>query len=150
MIISQDSPSVGKQLNIHAMQFWTDLIMKSNSKPYINLEIFLDYVQTVFLPNLASRRRLDALAEEKAVFLTHNCLSHIANDMIAFLTEARVRVITFAPDTAHNSDPSSLWRHYVWCSQMAYKIGIAFRRRESDRWIQNEGVSRLQTNNSGI
>jgi hypothetical protein len=35
------------------------LIMKSNAKPDVRAEIFLDYAQTVFLPNLAEVRRLD-------------------------------------------------------------------------------------------
>jgi hypothetical protein len=70
----------------------TDLIMKSNAKSYISPEIFLDYIQTVLLPNLAELRRLDELdeldelnelnemnefAEEMAVLLMDNCPSHI-------------------------------------------------------------------------
>jgi hypothetical protein len=38
--------------------------MKLNAKPYINAEIFLDYVQTLFLLNIAELRRLDDVAEE--------------------------------------------------------------------------------------
>jgi hypothetical protein len=53
------------------------LITKSNAKPYINAEIFLDYVQTVFLLGLAELWRLDEFAEEIAVLLMDNCPSHI-------------------------------------------------------------------------
>jgi hypothetical protein len=108
MITLQDSPWVRKQLNIHPVRFGTDPILKSNSKPYINAESFLDYVQTVFLPNLAQLRRLDEFAEAMAVLLTDNCLSHITSDMIALLPDARGHVMTFARHTAHNSDLSSL------------------------------------------
>jgi hypothetical protein len=45
----------------------TDLIIKSNAKPDINAEIFLDDVQTVFLPDLGELRGLDEFAEEMAV-----------------------------------------------------------------------------------
>jgi hypothetical protein len=73
----QDSLSVREQLNKHDVRFETDLIMKSNAKPYINAEIFLDDVQTVFLPNLAEPRRLDEFAGEMAVLLMNNCAGDI-------------------------------------------------------------------------
>jgi hypothetical protein len=37
-------------------------------KPSINAEIFLDYVQTVFLPHVAELRRLEEFGEEMIVF----------------------------------------------------------------------------------
>jgi hypothetical protein len=77
-IASQDSPSDREQLKKHDVRFRTDLIMKSNAKRYISAEIFLDYVQTVFLSNLAELRRLDEFAEEMAVLLMDNCPSHIS------------------------------------------------------------------------
>jgi hypothetical protein len=40
---------------------------------------------------------LDQFAEEMAVLLMDSCPSHIAGDMIDFLAEACVRVMTFAP-----------------------------------------------------
>jgi hypothetical protein len=110
-----------------------DLIMKSNAKPYMNAGIFLDDVQAVLLPNLAELQRLDESAEEMAVVLRENCRSYITSDVIARLAEARVHVIPFAPHTIYSSDFSSPRRGPVWCSQMAYKIRIAFRRRKIDR-----------------
>jgi hypothetical protein len=62
--------------------------MKSNTKPYISAEIFVDYVQTVLLLNLAELRRLDEFSEEMAVLLVDNCPSHITTDIIHLLTEA--------------------------------------------------------------
>jgi hypothetical protein len=53
----------------------------------------------VFLPNLAELRTLDQFADEPAVLLMDNCSSHIINDVLDLLTEARVRVITFAHTT---------------------------------------------------
>jgi hypothetical protein len=73
--------------------------MKVHPKPYVNAEIFVDYIKTVFLPNLAEPRNLDALAEEDAVLSMDNCPSHVTREVIGILTEARVRVITFAPHT---------------------------------------------------
>jgi hypothetical protein len=127
----------------------TALIMTSNAKPEINAEIFLDSVQIVFLPILAELRRLDEFAKEITVLLMDNCPSHIANDVIALLTEARVRVITFAPHATHNSDLSSPQRDPVWYSQPTAKIRIGFPRRENDHYIYRDVISRLQTNDGG-
>jgi hypothetical protein len=96
MIMLQDSASVREQLMIHDIHFRTDLVLKSNRKPYINTEIFLDYIQTVFLPDLAELRMLDAFTTEISVLLMDNCSSYVTSDVIGLLTQARVRVITFA------------------------------------------------------
>jgi hypothetical protein len=77
IITSQDSPSVREKLKKHGVEFGTDLIMKSNAKPYINVEIFLDYVRTVLIPKLGELRRLVEFAEEMPVLLMDNCSSHI-------------------------------------------------------------------------
>jgi hypothetical protein len=61
------------------------MIMKSNAKPYINAEIFLDSVQTVFRPRLAELRRLDEFAEEMAVLLYDYCPSDITTDVMRLL-----------------------------------------------------------------
>jgi hypothetical protein len=65
----------------------------------MNAEIFLDETQTVFLPTLTELRTLNEFAEEFAVLLMDNCSSHVTPDVIGLLTEARIRVITFAPHT---------------------------------------------------
>jgi hypothetical protein len=44
---------------------------------------------------------LGAFAAEEAVLLKDNCLAPVTDDAIRLLTEARVRVITFAPYTTH-------------------------------------------------
>jgi hypothetical protein len=73
--------------------------LKSNSKPDINVEIYLGYIRTVFLPNLAEIRTLDQFAEEIGVLLMDTYASHVTDDVIHLLTEARVRVMTFALNT---------------------------------------------------
>jgi hypothetical protein len=78
IITSLDSLSARGQIEKHGVRFRTDLITKSNAKPYINAEIFLDHVQTMFLSNLAELRRWDEFAEEMAVLLMDNCPSHVA------------------------------------------------------------------------
>jgi hypothetical protein len=94
MMRLRDFPLVREQLKKPDVRFGTDLVMKSNAQPHINAEIFLEYVQTVLLSNRAKLRRMDGFAEEMAVLLMDNGLSHISSDVIALFN-----VITFAPHT---------------------------------------------------
>jgi hypothetical protein len=99
VVTSQGSAVVREQLKKHGVRFGVDLVMKVRPKPYVNAKIFLDYIKTVFLPNLAELRHLEEFAEEDAVLLLDNCPSHVTRGVIGILTDARVRVITFAPHT---------------------------------------------------
>jgi hypothetical protein len=90
---------VQERLRKDGARFSTYFISRSNPNLYINAEIFLDSIRTVFLPNLAELRTLDEFAEETGVLLMDNYPSHVIDDIIGLLTEARVRVITFAPHT---------------------------------------------------
>jgi hypothetical protein len=104
IITSQAPTSVQERLKKEGVRFGTDFVFRSNPKPYINTESFLDSIRTVFLHNLAELRTLDGFTEETGVLLMDNCPSHVmschvTDDIIGLLTEARVRVVTFAPHT---------------------------------------------------
>jgi hypothetical protein len=45
----------------------TDFILKSRAEPYINAEIFEEYIRTVFLPNLDELRSLEEFAAEDPI-----------------------------------------------------------------------------------
>jgi hypothetical protein len=53
----------------------------------------------VFLPCLVRLRDLERFAEEVLVLLMDNWLSHVTDDVVRLLTEAGVRVMTFASHT---------------------------------------------------
>jgi hypothetical protein len=99
IITSQVLTSVQERLKKEGVRFGKDFVLRSNPSPYINAEIFLDYIRTVFLPNLAELRTLDGFAEETGVLLMDNCPNHVTDHSIGLLTEARVRIITFAQHT---------------------------------------------------
>jgi hypothetical protein len=99
IITSKATTLVKERLKKKGVRFGTDFVSTSNPSPYINVKIFLDYIQTVFLPNLAEFRRLDGFAEETGVLLMDNCPSPVTDHLIGLLTEARVRVIIVAPHT---------------------------------------------------
>jgi hypothetical protein len=71
--------------------------MKSNSRPYLNAEIFLDYIRSVFLLYGIGLRSLTGLVAEDAVSLIDYYSADITDNEIHLLTTARVHIITFAP-----------------------------------------------------
>jgi hypothetical protein len=77
LITSQAPASVQERLKKEGVRFGTDFVLRSNPSRYINAEIFLDSIWTVFLPNLAELRTLDAFTEETGVSLMDNCPSHV-------------------------------------------------------------------------
>jgi hypothetical protein len=99
IVISQNSPTVQEQLKKQSVPVGRDMILQLNQKPYIHADIFLDYMRTVFLPYLDALRGLAVFAQEIVVLLMDNCSAHVSDGVIRILTDARVRVITFAPHT---------------------------------------------------
>jgi hypothetical protein len=79
------------------------MILTSNHRPHVNAAIFLDYMRTVFVSHLVGPRDLAEFAAEHRVSLTNDCSAHVTDDVIRLLTEARMRVITFAPHTTQIS-----------------------------------------------
>jgi hypothetical protein len=90
---------VQEHLKKQNVRFGRDFTSKCNQKPYVNVGSFLDNIRTIFLSYLDTLRGLAVFAEEVAVLLMDNCSAHVSNDVIHILTEAKVRVITFAPRT---------------------------------------------------
>jgi hypothetical protein len=99
IVTSQDSPVVREQLKKRGVRCGTDVILKCHSKPYINSEIFEQYLRTVFLPNLNELRALEQFGDEEAVLMMDNCPSHVTDVILTLLRDAKVRVITWPPHT---------------------------------------------------
>jgi hypothetical protein len=114
--------SVQERLKKESVRFGTDFVSRSNPSRYIKAEIFLDYIRTVFLPNLAELRKLDAFTEETVVLLMDNCPSHVIDDIIAVLTEARVRVTTFVPYTTQIFQVLDVTLFGVLKRRLGYKL----------------------------
>jgi hypothetical protein len=96
---SYDSVSVREQLKKYGFRFGTYLVSRSNTVPHINVEIVRNSIRAVLLVTLAEFCVLDESAEEITVLLMDNHSNHISSAVIGLLSEARVRIITFAPDT---------------------------------------------------
>jgi hypothetical protein len=81
-VASQDPMLAQERLKKEGVRFSTDFVLRSNPNRYINAEIFLDHIRTVFLPNLAELQTFDGFAEETGVLLMDNCPSHVMSLMI--------------------------------------------------------------------
>jgi hypothetical protein len=90
IVTSQDSSRVREQLRTHSMRFGTDLILKQRAKAYVNGEIILEYIRRVFLLSLNELRSLKEFADEDAVVLMENCSSHVGDEVLNLLLDARV------------------------------------------------------------
>jgi hypothetical protein len=99
ILTSQNSSTVQEHLHQQGVRFGSDFALKFNQRPYFNAGIFLDYIRTVFLPYVDTFRGRAVLAQELAVWLMTQCLADGSDEVIRILTEARERVISFAPYT---------------------------------------------------
>jgi hypothetical protein len=98
-VTSQNASTVQQHLKKQDVRFGRVVTFKFNQKPYINAGIFLDYIRTVSLRYLDILCGLAVLAQEISVLLTVQCSADVSDDVIRILTEARVRIIAFAPQT---------------------------------------------------
>jgi hypothetical protein len=78
-----------------------DFALKFTQKPYFNAGIFLADIRTILLQYIDIFHGLAVLAQEIAGLLMDDCSIDVSDDVIRILTEARVRVIAFAPHTSH-------------------------------------------------
>jgi hypothetical protein len=79
VVTSQDSAVGRRDLEADWMQIGRHLILKHRHKPYVNAELFEDYLRSVFLPHLMIIPIAKDLSEEDAVFLTDNCSSYLTS-----------------------------------------------------------------------
>jgi hypothetical protein len=99
VVTSQDSAALHRALEATEMQIGKHFILKKRTKPYVNTDLFENYVRTVFLPHLAITRIMQNVRNEEAVRLMDNCSLHLTPIVIDLPSEARVRIVTFAPHT---------------------------------------------------
>jgi hypothetical protein len=97
IVISQDSPTVRIWLKKHDVHFGTNFIMKNCFKPYSNTELFIDYINTVFLSNITELRNVEEFHDKDVVLLIDNCLSHVTDMILSLFRDIRVHVIIGSP-----------------------------------------------------
>jgi hypothetical protein len=99
IVTSQMSDNILKRLMSRDVRMGVDFLLRQRSKPYVSRKLFLEYIKKIFLPYLNELRDMEQFEGREAVLLMDNCSAHISDEVVAVLTEARVRIITFAPHT---------------------------------------------------
>jgi hypothetical protein len=99
IVMVQDLPAIREQLKKCCVHLGTYFTLKSRSKPYIDAKIYEKYIHTMFLPHLNELGSLEEFAEENAILLMDNSLSHIGEVILILLRDARVRIITWPTHT---------------------------------------------------
>jgi hypothetical protein len=101
VVTSQDSDAIRKRLMSHGVHLGVDFVLRHRSKPYVCSKLFLEYINTIFIPYLDELQDLEELEACQAMLLMDICSPHVSDDIVAFLTSVRVQIITFAPHTTH-------------------------------------------------
>jgi hypothetical protein len=73
VVTSQDSPALHRALKATGMQIGKHFILKRRAKPYVNADLFENYVRTVFRPHLAITRIMQNVRNEEVVLLMDDC-----------------------------------------------------------------------------
>jgi hypothetical protein len=82
----------------HSVLLGIDFVLRQQSKPYVSRKLFLKYINTIFVPYLNELRESQDFGACEAVLFMANCSPHVSDEVVAVLTCARVRFITFAPN----------------------------------------------------
>jgi hypothetical protein len=96
---SQNSSSVQEHLKRQGVRFGRNFALRCNQKPYFNAGSFLDAIRTIILPYIDTFPGRAVLAQQIAVLLMAHRSADVSDDVMRILTEAKVRVITFARHT---------------------------------------------------
>jgi hypothetical protein len=67
----------------------------------VNADLFLEYINSIFIPYLNELQDSEQFDACEAILLMDNCSPHMSDDIIAVLTNARVKIIPFAPHTTY-------------------------------------------------
>jgi hypothetical protein len=87
------------KLIIRGVRLGIDLVLRQRSKPYVNAVHLLEYANNIFIPCLNELRESEQMNACEAVIRMDNCSPQVSDDDVALLTNAHVRVITFASHT---------------------------------------------------
>jgi hypothetical protein len=85
----------------HGVRLSVDFVLRQRSKLYASCKLFLEYINTIFVPCLNELKEFQEFEACEAVLLMDNCSAHVSLDAVAILARVPVRIIKFASDTTH-------------------------------------------------
>jgi hypothetical protein len=77
-----------------------DLKVHIGKSAYVDADDFHGYLCDILLPKIEEFRQMSEMIDAPAVLLMDNCLAHVAPATIQFLSDHRVKAITFRPCTS--------------------------------------------------
>jgi hypothetical protein len=98
IIGSQVNESVERLLKRQGFRFGVDFIIRKRNKPYMNSQLFSEYISTVPLPGIDELRTTDEFGDKEAVLPMDNCCLHGEAETRQMLADHRVKVM-FLPRT---------------------------------------------------
>jgi hypothetical protein len=101
IVTSQESELLRKRLMRQGVRMRVDLVLKERSKSYLDANLFLEHVNTIFVPYHTDLRMTEKFEAHGTVLLMDNCSSHTSDNVIAILTKESVKIITFSSHTTH-------------------------------------------------
>jgi hypothetical protein len=124
LVCYQLNDSVERLLKRQGSRFGVDFIVKKRNKPYMNSQLFSEYLSTVLLPDIDKLRTNDEFADREAVLLMDNCCIHVQAETRQMLADHRVKVITFPPHTTHIFQSLDLSLFGNFKKKMNYKLPL--------------------------
>jgi hypothetical protein len=100
MVCSQFNDAVERLLKLQGFRMGVDLVLRKRNKPYMNSELFHEYISKVLVPYIDELRTNEEFAEKEAALLMDNCSIHGQYDSLKLLADHLVKVITFPPHTS--------------------------------------------------
>ena len=102
------STNVEKDLNKLGYRSGEDAIFKVRSPAYIDENIFLEYIQSVFIPYVKTIRENPVFTKEPRVLLMDSCSSHLNPELLALLGANGIKVVTYPAHTTNTFQPLDL------------------------------------------
>jgi hypothetical protein len=85
-----------------------DFSIRHAKQCYVTKEIFLEYINDIFIPYVSNLHSMEEYAHETAILLMDNLSSHCTPDVLQLLAQHRILAITFPPHTSHLFQPLDL------------------------------------------
>lgn len=77
------------------------LLFRKNAKPYINSNLFNEYIGSVVIPYINDLRFIMEFSNKEGILLMVNCNCHAHEDVLKIFGANALKLITFAPHTTN-------------------------------------------------
>jgi hypothetical protein len=99
LLVSSDLAT--REVFEHQIRDGIALQIETSRSPYVNTEIFEEYVDTVLIPAVEANRQLPGCDKRPATLFCNNCSAYMSNSMPKKLARHGVLVLTYPPHTSH-------------------------------------------------